>query len=219
VKSIKVFMQRVLSVAEGSRDDAALMQVREHACPPFEQLRSVRAWHFGGDLSQQFSTSRSASGLDQHEQSGSRGIDLQEADLTGRIAMDHDEGGDRRRLDRLELPGNPVHRPAVGQRPGKRRENGSTFEQIAGRVDAGHRVLDVGDRQGEFDPLVVGQLGQERRFPGGLLARRSQPLDELARQLEKIRRMRLVPGIEAANQAAPGLLASRSRTLLKNNSR
>jgi len=86
----------------------------------------------------------------------------------------------------------PLHRPAIGQRPGQWRP------AVLGQL----RIADI---QRQLDPLVMRQLQHERRVVRLGAIALLQPGDELLTDLEEVRRARPMLGEERAQQPLPAL--------------
>jgi hypothetical protein len=140
--------------------------------------------------------------LERIEQARGLRANLQELHPVGGIPIDDEKGRRGRRLRRAMLRAEPMHRPAIGERPGERRDRERRHKRVRRRRGSGGRLF-FADRERELDPLVVGELGQVRRLAGAGAFAGLQPLEELARQLQEVRRVRVVARIELAHQGPP----------------
>jgi len=107
-----------------------------------------------------------------------------------------------RGLARPKVRLDQVHRVAVAQRPGQRRQNRAAGEQVTVGIRSDLAQFAFVDRQSQFDPFIVAQFEHEGRV---LRARAPllQVLQELLGNFRKERRSAAVFGVKFPYQSLP----------------
>src|SRR5690606_27637922 len=139
---------------------------------------------------------------DQFQQAEQQRRQRREMDAAVGFAAQQHQGRFRRWLRRLESRADAVDRPAIGQRPGERRQQRDAGEQVAFGI--GGRQGRVAELEAEFGPFVMREFGQPRALRVGPCLEEG---DQLAAEFGEQRRAAVVVGEEAAQQRAPAGIA------------